>query len=278
MIPPTTTGTSTPALAQRLDDARDQLAVRAATGSTGRRRGRPPAARARRSATASGGCPRRRRPCPTSRARTAICSAPLEWPSRPGLPTRIFSRRPERLGDALDLLAQRRRGRRPPAPAGGLADAGRRAVRAEDVAQRLRPLAGRHARAGGGDRRGHDVLVVVGGDARAARRAPRRPRPGRAARATRSTRLALLGLDARVDGEDAAVGAVGQRRRLGLGVPVEADDDLLAAPRCGGCARGASRRARPSCTATASTAPPCSATTAISARAPSTQLGDEARP
>ena len=29
MIPPTTTGTSTPRLAQRLDDARDQLAVRA---------------------------------------------------------------------------------------------------------------------------------------------------------------------------------------------------------------------------------------------------------
>ena len=31
---------------------------------------------------------------PASRARTAICSAPLEWPSRPGLPTRIFSPRP----------------------------------------------------------------------------------------------------------------------------------------------------------------------------------------
>ena len=31
---------------------------------------------------------------PTSRARTAICSAPLLWPSRPGLPTRIFSGRP----------------------------------------------------------------------------------------------------------------------------------------------------------------------------------------
>ena len=31
---------------------------------------------------------------PASRARTAICSAPLEWPSRPGLPTRIFTVRP----------------------------------------------------------------------------------------------------------------------------------------------------------------------------------------
>src|SRR5919201_1379430 len=31
---------------------------------------------------------------PASRARTAICSAPFEWPSRPGLPTRILIRRP----------------------------------------------------------------------------------------------------------------------------------------------------------------------------------------
>src|SRR5436190_1867559 len=31
---------------------------------------------------------------PASRARTAICSAPLEWPSRPGFPTRILIRRP----------------------------------------------------------------------------------------------------------------------------------------------------------------------------------------
>jgi hypothetical protein len=31
---------------------------------------------------------------PASRARTAICSAPLEWPSSPGLPTRSFIRRP----------------------------------------------------------------------------------------------------------------------------------------------------------------------------------------
>src|SRR5215203_4124887 len=31
---------------------------------------------------------------PASRARTAICSAPLECPSSPGLPTRIFTPRP----------------------------------------------------------------------------------------------------------------------------------------------------------------------------------------
>src|SRR5258705_397190 len=33
---------------------------------------------------------------PTSLARRAICSAPLEWPSRPGLPTRILIRWPIR--------------------------------------------------------------------------------------------------------------------------------------------------------------------------------------
>src|ERR687894_388597 len=31
---------------------------------------------------------------PASRARTAICSAPFECPSSPGLPTRILTRRP----------------------------------------------------------------------------------------------------------------------------------------------------------------------------------------
>ena len=41
-------------------------------------------------------------------------------------------------------------------------------------------------------------------------------------------RLALLRLDRRVDGEDAAVAARQQRRGLGLGVAVDADDDLLA--------------------------------------------------
>ena len=65
------------------------------------------------------------------------------------------------------------------------------------------------------------------------------------ARARRSTRLALLGLDRGVDGQDAAVGALGrQRRGLGLGVAVEADDDLLAGLDARGCARGGSRPAR----------------------------------
>ena len=82
------------------------------------------------------------------------------------MPTRIFSRRPERLADALDLVAQLVERVVRAADGGGLADAGRRAVLAERVAQRLRPLAGRHARAGGRDRRGHDVLVRLRRDAR----------------------------------------------------------------------------------------------------------------
>ena len=41
-------------------------------------------------------------------------------------------------------------------------------------------------------------------------------------------RLALLGLDRGIDREDAAVAALQQRRGLGLGVAVDADDDLLA--------------------------------------------------
>ncbi len=48
----------------------------------------------------------------------------------------------------------------------GLADAGGRAVAAEHLAQGARPLAGRGARAGGGDRRDHQVLgaVLLAGD------------------------------------------------------------------------------------------------------------------
>ena len=105
---------------------------------------------------------------------------------------------------------------------GGLADAGRRAVGAERLAQRARPLAGRHARAGGGDRGRHDVLV-------ARRHAAQLLQRGRhvAARGAPALELvARLLLDRRVDHQDPAVG--GQRRRLGLLVAVDADHHLLA--------------------------------------------------
>ncbi len=140
-------------------------------------------------------------------------------PVEPGLADQDLQRAPERLADARDLVAQLLVG----GGGGGVADAGRRAVGAEDVAQRARPLAGRHAGAGGGQRRLHDVLVARGDPPQLVERrahvaacgAPRRE-PG--------TRL---GLDARVDDHDPAV--LGrQRRGLGLDEPVHAHQDLLA--------------------------------------------------
>ena len=56
---------------------------------------------------ASGGCRRRRRRCRRRVARVAICSAPLEWPSRPGLPTSSFSRWPSLIDTRCDFAAQR---------------------------------------------------------------------------------------------------------------------------------------------------------------------------
>ena len=74
----------------------------------------------------------------------------------------------EDLRPAPELLLQARRppraarrGRASARRRGGLADAGRRAVAAEHLAQRARPLAGRRARARGGDRRDHQVLLGV---------------------------------------------------------------------------------------------------------------------
>ena len=187
---------------------------------------------------------------PTSRARTAICSAPLECPSRPGLPTRIFIAPAERVGRrGRPRRAAPRARRRRRRPGARLADAGRRAVVAEDVAQRLRPLAGRHAGAGGGDRRGHDVLVVVAAPRAAARRARASTARRVALRAPLAQRRDLLGLDAGVDGEDPAVGALRRAARARSRVAVLPDDDRARRPRCGGSARGASRRAPPSCTA-----------------------------
>ena len=162
---------------------------------------------------------------PASRARTAICSAPLECPSSPGLPTRIFSPRPScsatratssRSSTTSSVDGRRRR----------LADAGRRAVGAERVAQALRPLAGRHARARGRDRRRHDVLVGARAT-RASSSSARRDRRRR--RARRATRPAPR--PARPRPRDRRRGSrrrSGQRRRLGLDVAVDADQHLLA--------------------------------------------------
>ncbi len=144
-------------------------------------------------------------------------------PVEPGLADQDLEPAAQRLADPRHLLAQlghRGAGRR----RGGLADAGRRPVGAERVAQRLRPLAGRHAGARRGDRRRHDVLVRCGhpGQVR-----ERRLHGGVVAPlAPGHERLALLGLDGGVDHEDAAV--LGQGRRLGLREAVHAHQHLLA--------------------------------------------------
>ena len=104
---------------------------------------------------------------PASRAATAICSAPLEWPSRPGLATRNFGGPPgialHPLGDGAEPAG--RRAAAPPTPVG-------RPVLAEHLAHHGAPLAGRAAGPGQGDRRRHDVLVRTRRPA-AARRARR---------------------------------------------------------------------------------------------------------
>ena len=106
------------------------------------------------------------------------------------------------------------------------ADAGRRAVFAEDAAQNLAPFARGHTGMSRGDRGFHDVAAFPGGGFQVRQRrlglgvvAPVAPRgqPGD-----------LFGLGRRVDGEEPAVRRVGQRRRRAVLVLVDADDDLIA--------------------------------------------------
>ena len=181
---------------------------------------------------------------PQSRARTAICSAPLEWPSRPGLPTRNLSAPPEPAAGRLDRRADlgeiaRGRGR-------GLADAGRRAVLAEHLAQRRAPFAGGDAGLGGGDRGRHDVVarpraaacsVGEGAPRRRPRRGPRaRPSGARSARPRRAGSTTMMAPSPAVSGE----GSVSVKRLTPTTVCLAGLDAGRAARRC-------SRPARPSC-------------------------------
>ena len=104
------------------------------------------------------------------------------------MPTRILGRRPS---FSCSRATSARSSARSPSSrdGGGLADAGRGAVAAEHLAQRRRPLAGRRARPGGGDRRLHQVRGVcrLAAPQLPARRARRRPPPGRAPRASART-------------------------------------------------------------------------------------------
>ena len=192
MIPPTTTGTSTPSSRSRRDDLGDQLEVRAGEdreaddvdvlleGRLGDLLGGQADALVDRP------------PCPTSRARTR--SARSRWSGRRARACRRGSGSGARarardlvdpVADLGELVAV--------GGGGGAVDAGRAAVGAEDLAQRRRPLAGGGAGLGGLDRRRHHVLVLGRGDPgellerrshgrprRARPSTPRAPRPARA--------------------------------------------------------------------------------------------------
>ena len=142
-----------------------------------------------------------------------------------GLADEELETAPERLAQPLDLLAQL--GHLLATDCGGLADPGRGAVLAERLAERLRPLAGGGAGAGGGDRGRHDVLAVLGGH------------PGQlgerlvsfcliAPRAPGLDSCLLVGLDLGIDDQDPTVRVGRQRRRLGRGELVHPDDGQLA--------------------------------------------------
>ena len=147
---------------------------------------------------------------PASRARTAICSAPLQCPSRPGLPTRNRSRPPSSSPVAATRVAHRRELRAASGDPDRAGHPGRSAVLAEHLAQRSGPLPRGHAGAGAARVAGirlASVLAAVAQRRRAPpRRRPRRARPARP-RAADARRLGL-----RVDGLDRRVEVGGQRR------------------------------------------------------------------
>ena len=140
------------------------------------------------------------------------------------MPTRNLMRRPSLsdtastdCADGLELRAV--------AGDGGLGNAGRRAVLAEDLAQRRAPFARRDAGLGGRDRRLHDVAAFLGGalDFREGRGGLF----GVAVFAPGLEFADLLGFHRGIDDHD-RVDAAGQRRRLGFGEFVDADDDHVA--------------------------------------------------
>ena len=162
---------------------------------------------------------------PASRARTAICSAPLEWPSRPGLPTRILTRRPS----ASLTCSTRSRS------AASESSAAAAAASPTPVGARYSPKTSRSAAA-------HSPVVAParaaasvagmmfssddGSRAESLQRSVDRPW----SRPSRHARSASIGgaLHGRVDPQDAAVLALLQRRRLRLGERVLPDHGLLA--------------------------------------------------
>ncbi len=235
----------------------------------------------RRSAPVSAGCPRRRRPC-RRRAR-APRSARRRWSGRRGPACRPGSSagRP-----SCSPSARRPRARNsrqlgsPAATAAGLArrPSARGSCRTPRAARApTRPSSLRPARA-----------AIVGTIRFSS------PSSGRAAAASAASAASTAACvapcaPARAASSICCASTAGsttrmppsrirrQRRELGLGEAVLPDDDLLARLDAPDplAVRVDQRRLH---VGTASTAPPCSATTAISARAPSSELRDERRP
>ena len=136
---------------------------------------------------------------PASRAATAICSAPLEWPSRPGLATSSLG------GPPAIALTRSTTSAKPATRTDGTGDAGRGAELAEHLAHRRAPLAGRAAGLGQGDRRRHHVVAVGG---RPPQLVERRGDGGLVAAGPPSLDVGdRLRLDGRVDAQDRALAA-----------------------------------------------------------------------
>ena len=165
---------------------------------------------------------------PASRARTAICSAPLEWPSRPGLPDEDLDPAAEGLGHALDPVAQlgerRRRPARPRRRRRRWARGTRRTPRAASPAHSpvVAPACAAASVAG--------ITFTSGEEAAARSSLESRVHGGLVALgAPRAHGVDLPLLDRGVHGHDPAVLALLERRGLVLGVDVLADHLLLAA-------------------------------------------------
>ena len=181
---------------------------------------------------------------PASRAATAICSAPLEWPSRPGLPTRIRIGPPELTGGGTARArapapSRRPAPRRPPPTPVGARYSPNTSRSAPAHSPTVPPAlgerdgGGRQVLVGRGDRRARassarataSVVALARATARGARSARARP-PGRARGcATRRPRSRH------------------ERRRRGLGEAVHADDRGCRPTRSGAPARRCSARA-----------------------------------
>ena len=139
-----------------------------------------------------------------------------EQPQRPPQPLARLSRQ---FAQPVQLAA--------PAAGNDTVDAGRGAVLAEDVSQRLRPFAGRDPGMGAADGRRHDVVVGRRGLLQQCQGFGHGR--GIAGRPESVEPRDLLPLGLRIDGQDAAIAVPHERRRFGFLEAVHPDDLQVAA-------------------------------------------------